>query len=1013
MKPLVLSMRAFGPYADLSTLDFTVLGTRNLFLIHGPTGSGKSSILDAMCFALYGETAGGEKDAKGIRSDYALAEEPTETTFDFLLGDRHFRVYRSPEQDRPKKRGDGTTRQPAGATLYQVEGETLTVLADRWSAVTDEVGRLMGFDLPQFRQVVMLPQGQFRKFLLSGSAERQKILETLFQTSLYRDIEETLKEQAKALKTAYDEARQRKSLLLEQENAADAGELRAGIAELDREASDLGRLMETVRIDEASVQAHLFKSRDTRAKMVERDSAFKSLNALQLRKEAMDRLGEQLGRARKAMTLQDSLKNREARRVEHDAALKHRERLIVEVRGAELARSDAVQTFDKEKSREHEAVENKSRLDWLSGLTDRIVGYGEAVKKHEASVKKTAKLAGDTGHLRKNVNDREEELGQRILGVQALKEEAARLESLGQQADNLKRQVAGQKELGDLTARKNTCQDSLEKEKNDLRDLEVKLDRARALHDQTLDAFHGGQAAVLARTLVKGKACPVCGSTEHPAPHPGDRDVPDEAALKKTKDDRVRLEKKVKDQAETVGKLSEEFTGLARHVALLNEALGSPEDQENRASEYSRVMAGFSAAKSADQALRSMMPALETFREETEKQRQALAAMESALAEAEREEGALKAVALAKRDDIPEDYRDAATVEKEKARLDAWLTERKQALDRAEKNRNGAETRLAALSESLASAKENAERSLERLESADRDLDLRIVELGFTNRAEMQASMMDAQTLEQSARQVEAHDQALVSALDRFHRADEACRDLTPPDVEGLEKTLADIRTRMERVSSDKSRVETLAARKKETEKQLLDCEKRLDEADKNYRITGAMAEAASGKNPSGMTFQRYVLSALLDDVLYSAGRHLKSMSRNRFDLLRARERSDMRSAGGLDLLVSDDHTGTTRPVATLSGGESFLASLALALGLADVVQAYAGGIRLDTLFVDEGFGTLDPETLDLAFRTFADLQVKGRLVGIISHVPELKERMDTRLEVIPGRRGSRARFVV
>jgi DNA repair protein SbcC/Rad50 len=186
-----------------------------------------------------------------------------------------------------------------------------------------------------------------------------------------------------------------------------------------------------------------------------------------------------------------------------------------------------------------------------------------------------------------------------------------------------------------------------------------------------------------------------------------------------------------------------------------------------------------------------------------------------------------------------------------------------------------------------------------------------------------------------------------------------------------------------------------------------------LETLEARYAVAGRIAEVASGHNAQGITFQRFVLAALLDDVLVAASERLHTMSRRRFSLQRATTRADRRLAGGLDLQVYDSYTGTTRAVSTLSGGESFLASLSLALGLADVVQAYAGGVHLDTLFVDEGFGSLDPEALDLAFRALVDLQRAGRLVGIISHIPELKERIDVRLEVIPTQRGSVTRFII
>jgi len=224
VRPIRLTAQAFGPYADEQVFDFTELGERSFFLICGPTGSGKTSLLDALCFALFGDTSGAERSGKQMRSDYADPATPTEVTLDFSVGPERYRVQRSPEQERPKKRGAGTTAQPAGATLWRRTDVTTatgegSVLASRWGDVTGEVERLLGFRSDQFRQVVMLPQGQFRRVLTASSDDREKILERLFKTEIYRRIEEALKTEARRIKAEHEQARQRGDVILEQAGA--------------------------------------------------------------------------------------------------------------------------------------------------------------------------------------------------------------------------------------------------------------------------------------------------------------------------------------------------------------------------------------------------------------------------------------------------------------------------------------------------------------------------------------------------------------------------------------------------------------------------------------------------------------------------------------------------------------------------------------------------------------------------------------------------------------------------
>jgi exonuclease SbcC len=284
---------------------------------------------------------------------------------------------------------------------------------------------------------------------------------------------------------------------------------------------------------------------------------------------------------------------------------------------------------------------------------------------------------------------------------------------------------------------------------------------------------------------------------------------------------------------------------------------------------------------------------------------------------------------------------------------------------------------------------------------------------GFTDVDDFRSAKKGPHEMDSLEQEIQTFHTSLESARDRLARAKEAADGLVPPDLEGIEKTAHEAKSRLQTALQ---REATLAESLKRVAKLAADyesCSLELAHEETRYAVVGRISEVANGHNPVGITFQRFVLGALLDRVLVAASERLEIMSNRRYSLQRQSERADRRTSGGLDLEVVDSYTGRERPVSTLSGGESFLASLSLALGLADVVQSYSGGIRLDTIFVDEGFGSLDPEALDLAFRALVDLQSGGRLVGVISHVPDLRDRIDTRLEIVPDKRGSKARFVI
>jgi len=283
---------------------------------------------------------------------------------------------------------------------------------------------------------------------------------------------------------------------------------------------------------------------------------------------------------------------------------------------------------------------------------------------------------------------------------------------------------------------------------------------------------------------------------------------------------------------------------------------------------------------------------------------------------------------------------------------------------------------------------------------------------GTNAQAELARACLPPERLDELEREVRDYQAAVRAVCDRVVRAAEAARGLEPPELEALEQAQQDTREIAAEVTGQRGELVAELRRLDDWLAELVELGAARQAQDAEYGVVGRLSEVAAGRNGPGMTLQRFVLAALLDEVLAAASQRLKLMSKGRYLLSRARERADRRLASGLDLLVDDAYTGTSRPVNTLSGGESFLASLSLALGLSDVVQSYAGGIRLESIFIDEGFGSLDPEALDLAIRTLHDLQRGGRLVGIISHVPELKEQIDVRLEIEPGRAGSTARFV-
>jgi exonuclease SbcC len=898
MRPLKLIFSAFGPYEKETILDFAELCGRSFFLIHGATGAGKTTILDAICFALYGDASGEKREAKMLRSDRAKPEEATQVEFEFSLGEDIYRVWRSPEQLRAKKRGMGTTLSPAEAILYKVLADgTEKLLAQGYANVTVRIESLLGFKSSQFRQVVLLPQGEFRRLLMANSAERQEIMEVLFKTEFYRHIEEKLRDEARDITAAQKEFAQQRQFILEEAQSTSLTELLDKVAECKKNAA----VLEKKVVAKHDLQQKAQKA-DAEGQLVE--SRFKAAaaaagekTAVEVKIPAVEEYRQSFSKAEKAAQLEDCEKQMV------DAA---------------------------------EIVKRKS--DELVKLRMNVAQLAEKLLQAQAdfaveNARETQRKASDALVLQLQKFTKQAE--EMEIAVTALKEKEkqAALRRLQQQETVQKAQhirIEAEKKLQEAEADYNEKQTSMQ----------------RLQH-----LFAEGQAALLANRLVENVPCPVCGSRQHPQPAVMLDVVPDETEIK-----------------------------AAQKAAAASDAI------RNKQRQVMQVM---------------------------EKQHLALQQQAEQLAvTAEGECKAARIVLAEKERALPEAYRKSESLQtaqqKAKIEQETLYTSWK----KADELRQQLQKEAAAATSKRDAVAENLQ-ELEKLSNtAMTDFVQRCKAGGFATSEEYQK----AKWTETYRVKVKQH----IREFDDRLAAVRAAATKTAGDIEKLVRPdLAVLADKLKRTSdeyniayADEKKMMDEIKRMQDKVAKLQSLEKKSAAVEQKYRTIGTLADVAGGKNVHGMTFQRFVLKSLLADVIEAANMRLKIMSRGQY-LLQPGERARKNAAGGLDMEIFDAYTGYARPMATLSGGESFLASLSLALGLADVVQSYAGGIHLDTIFVDEGFGTLDAETLDMALKALIELQKGGRIVGIISHVEELKERIDARLEVTKTREGSTAKFIV
>lgn len=1014
MRPVALKCSAFGPYADALALDFAALKNRTFFLIHGPTGAGKTTILDAICFALYGDSSGNLRTGRTLRSDLADQSAPTEVDFVFALGGERYRVWRSPEQERPKKRGGGTTLSPANALLYALQADgTEKLLGSGYSHVTEQIEALLGFKSSQFRQVVLLPQGEFRKLLLANSAERQDILQALFKTDFYRDIETQLKQQAKEIESQRLRLAEQRSLWLQELEADSPEALAAQI-----EARQAAQALAGAALD--AQKAALQKAQESAAAARLLQSKFDALTAARAEQETCAALAVKVDehrtlhrRAEAAARLFDAeqrlvqLRDDEAR-FSADCETLAAESAALDTRAAQAqARLAAEEARAPARAQAEEAraalAQYERQTDAFSQAnetaTQRKVALTAAEKAQAAAQAAAEKARADSAAHAPRLQALLAEAAQ----FDARRLEAARCDALAQSAAR----------LDALKAQARAAKRALEAAERDEAAASQRCETARTALARLQHLFAEGQAALLARDLADGAPCPVCGATVHPHPATTQQLLPDAREIDAAQTALTQLEAEKERLRQALSQAQAAYAALTAQCSAAADTCTADETLETARERAAAAQAQWKRAQCAQAESIAAQRVADALAQAQENAEQKLQAAERLRQDAQSAWQAARAVADERGRALPEAYRTAQGLQSARRAADAKLLALRQALEEAQRNAQACKEAQAALRARRQAAQEASLETTRRLQSEEAAFAAKLSAAQFTSPTDYSAAKRSDAYRAEVAERIKRFDDRFTAAKAALQKAEEAVRGCAPPDA-------AQTAQIAEEAAAAYNRAFAAHHQAGETLKSLLDkrqklagLDARILALDEQYRVTGTLAEIANGNNAYGMTFQRFVLKSLLEDVVDASNLRLRIMSRGRYLLRGTNERARKNAAGGLELEIMDNDTGCARSPATLSGGETFLASLSLALGLADVVQSYAGGIRLDAIFVDEGFGTLDPESLDTALEALMELQKGGRLVGIISHVPELRERIDARLEVRKERRGSSARFVV
>ncbi|MEU6043142.1 SMC family ATPase [Streptomyces griseus] len=1009
-----LSITAFGPFGATQEVDFDALSSAGLFLLHGPTGAGKTSVLDAVCFALYGAVPGARQSpGASLRSDHAPADLPTEVQLELTVGGRRLEVTRSPAQPRPKKRGDGFTVEKAQSRLRGYDPERgWQALSKSHQEIGEELTQLIGMSRDQFCQVVLLPQGDFARFLRADAEARGKLLGRLFDTRRFAAVEDRLAELrrgAEAKVTAADE----RILALAQRTEQAAGPVGAeatpivarpgepGLAEAVLEWAAIARSTARERLDIAHAVVTAAEGRQRTARHAldaerERDRLQRRYEetrrrsaALEERRPEHDRCQERLERARTADRVAPALDLREEAEHAHrraaddldraraqlppdladagpDQLTELERRFRQELGGLESARRAEVRSAEIDEERDR--LERESRADdatvrdadaWLAGWDTVHAGLRERIATAQEAATRAEQLAGLLAPARRRLDA------------------ARRREALAAEADTAREALAGARE------------------------------RALGAHETWLGLRERRLrdiAAELAAGLVEGAPCTVCGSAEHPAPATeGDGHVDratEEAALtahRRAEEARTRAEQAlglVRERHAAAAAEARDAEPSSAAAAAAADAGTEPDPGpsvgelrdlvERLTTEHAgahRLAAGTHAAREAlDAAEREHLKRLE-LRQEAERRAAARTSRREAL---DREQAVL-------RDEL-------AVVRGESGSVAAY----------AERL-----TRRVALLADAAEAVRAEQEADRRRKEADGRLSDAAFRAGFDTPEAAAATLLDASAQRELQHRIDAWQaEAAAVAERRGERDAREAAEQDPAQPAAAQRGFEAAERLLRAASSARAAAEERCAELSRLSREAADEVRRLGPVRQEYERIARLAGLAAGTsadNERKMRLEAYVLAARLEQVAAAATARLLQMSSGRYTLVHSDARTGGRRAG-LGLHVVDAWTGSERDTATLSGGETFFASLALALGLADVVTEEAGGVRLDTLFIDEGFGSLDDQTLDEVLDVLDSLRERDRSVGIVSHVADLRRRIPVRLEVVKERQGSSVR---
>ena len=1038
MRPIKLTISAFGPYASKQVIDFEELKGRNIFVISGKTGAGKTTIFDAISYALYGEASGESRETDSLRSHFADDNTETYVELEFELRGERYIVNRVPKQKKKKARGEGYTEKSADATLTLPDGKVITKVKN----VTDKIIEILGITREQFKQIVMLAQGEFKKLLLADSVEREGIFRKIFNTYDFEKIQAELKD--KAANLSKNRTKSKHEMEINLKNIKGEHDI------VIDEYVDFPLVIEKLK-DLLERDNNIYKTLNEEGKEVDNNLQVKNQekaiietnNNLLKEKEIITKALEELlskedEYKNKSKTIIDGKNAKEVKYIE-DKLIETTKKLtkreedynlsLKNIDSLKLEQEEANKLLQIEESKECDREKLSVEINNLNKLEEKIIELDSLNNKvmHLKQSAENSKLQiinnkKETEELKKSKEEKELQLKD----IATLETKKVELES------DIKAKNKTLDEVRELFKVIRSFQNTYIEHNNkakEYKEFEVEYKKVKENYEKMDDLYKKEQAGILASKLQENEPCPVCGSTNHPnkATIKENLKIPTKEELKVAKENLDKLEKENLEKINNLTTLNSNKTTyleqVNNHLSMLSATLNIDKTFNSETAKVVKNL-GTELKSVIDKLKDELLKVIDkiSLKEKIEKELNLITTTIN-----EREHSLIK-LEECEKNYTTELTQNITKIDEYKKEIPENITDLKTLNNLIEvktKELNISKEKLAKLrleNENLAKKLEGENSTSKEINKSIEELKLEIAnnkanfneaikEQGFDNIQTYEDAKLQISMVESLEKEVENYNSELKLTKAKQEDIINKTKDIVFMDITTIDEEIRSIQNNKKELESKLRELHAIIVGNKTVLKNVENLNIEFKEIEEEYKVVGELADLANGKKAPYISFERYILASYFEDIIEAANIRLEKMTGDRFSLIRKTSKSKGAGQKGLELEIYDNYTDSSRDVSSLSGGESFKASLSLALGLSDIVQSNAGGVSLDTMFVDEGFGTLDPQSLDNAIDSLLELQRGGRLVGIISHVEELKERIDAKLEVTSTSKGSKVEF--